>query len=137
MPSSNSDEAKLKTGVSAALALHRQGDHRGAVGRLKRLVKSHPASGAVYGVLGKVYFEQDKFGEAAKWFQKTTAVAPDSELASLGLFHSLWQSDRPSEALAEAGRFLAHAESAEYAMILRDLTVAGELAPRREPAGAA
>ena len=136
-PSTSSRDAALKGKLNAALAHGRDGRHQEGIDLLLALVATHPESGPLLGVLGKLYFEAGDLTAAAKWFRKTTQVSPDSELASVGLFHSLWNGRHRSPALAEAARFLAGHDSDEYSRILRELTVAGELSPRRQAAGAA
>ena len=137
MPLKTSTDAAVRTAVDNALKLGRAGQHQAATRGLLPLARHQPTSGAVRGVLGKLYFESGDFRRAAKWFRLATEVSPRSELASLGLFHSLWELNRRRAALAEMSRFLSVAECADYTAILHDLAVAGVLTLRREAAGAA
>lgn len=48
-------------------------------------------------------------------------LSPHSEMASLGLFHSLWRTDRTDAAFDEMRRFLKSNDSPHYRRLLRDL----------------
>ncbi len=114
-----------------------KGKHADAIAVLTLLVERHPDRGAVWGSLGKAYFEAGDFPAAAEAFGRTTVLSPSSELASLGLFHSLWKTGAGAAALVEMKRFLSVAPSAEYATLLCDLVVEGAISPRLAPAKAA
>lgn len=60
----------------------------------------------VYGVLGGIYFENDKLEIALHNYKKAVSLTPSSELASLGVFHSSWDLGKISEAINEMERFL-------------------------------
>ena len=137
MPSKTSTDPQLRAAVDTALKLGRAGRHREGTAALIPLARAHPQSGAIRGVLGKLFYESGDYRASAQWFRQTTRVTPTSELASLGLFHSLWNLNRHREALAEISRFLSVAECADYDAILHDLAAAGRLTLRRETAGAA
>jgi tetratricopeptide (TPR) repeat protein len=51
-------------------------------------------------------------------FQAAATISPQLDLASLGLFHSLWNLGRMTEALREACRFLAIKHDDDYRFIL-------------------
>ena len=137
MPFANSNNNGLRTGMNRAMQLRRQGRRREAVRILEGLASRHSRSAAVMGSLGSVYFELGLLAKAGKAFAQAIELNPKSEMASLGLFHSLWQQGARSEAFAEMSRFLSAAKSEEYTKLLRDLAVAGELAPKLTRAGAA
>jgi len=88
-------------------------------------------------MMGRAFFEIGDMAKAEDAFRRAVELNPKSELASLGLFHSLWEQQAASEAFAEMRRFLAVADSSEYKTLLRDMAVEGHLAPRLETAGAA
>ncbi len=135
MPLKNSNNGGLRRQFDRAVKLHRAHKTQEALAILERLAREYRKSAAVAGYLAGVYFGQDEFERAAKWFKCATDLAPKSELASLGLFHSLWNVGASTEAVAEMRRFLRVADSREYGKLLRDLTVEGRLVP--DLAGAA
>ena len=112
----NTDEA-----FSKALQLRDAGDLRGAVKLLRELSQTVYDSAALFAVLGGVYWELKELDEAIKCFVKATELAPRSETASLGLFHSLWQQGRESEALDECKRFMALSDSEDYRSIIAEI----------------
>jgi predicted Zn-dependent protease len=122
-----STDPALDRQLGAAIKANRAGQASRAIGMLKTLAAEYPKSAAVIGYLGGVYFEQERFADAEKAFRKTVALSPKSELASLGLFHSLWSLGRRHESFAEMRRLLTNVDSEEYKTLLRDLAVAGEL----------
>ena len=62
--------------------------------------------------------------------KRAVELSPRSELASVGLFHSLWDLGKVNQAFAEMRRFLRLSDSPEYSKLLRDLTVEGRLVPQ-------
>jgi predicted Zn-dependent protease len=88
---------------------------------LVELTTTHSSSASVFGLLGDVYWKLDSLDDAIRSFTRACKLAPDSELASLGLFHTLWESGRRNLALNEMERFLSRSHSAEYARLLREL----------------
>jgi predicted Zn-dependent protease len=137
MPIVNSSKDQLKTALDRCIKLIGQGKHREALRILQPLSRQHPRSAAVFGTLGRAFFEIGDMQKSREAFQSAVDLNPKSELASLGLFHSLWGRHATSEAFAEMRRFLSISDSSEYKTLLRDLAVNGHLAPRLEPAGAA
>jgi tetratricopeptide (TPR) repeat protein len=129
-PSTNSNSGSLRSLLDQAIRLRRAGRIEQAIVLLERLGREYPKSAAVAGYLGGAYFDLDQPTKAAKYFRRATKLSPRSELASLGLFHSLWSVDAIDAAFAEMRRFLKRADSKEYAKLLRDLAVEGRLVPQ-------
>lgn len=97
------------------------GDLVRALELIKPLHERMPEDRRVLGVLGGVLWRDGKPTEASECFRKVTVMSPRSELASVGLFHCLWQLGNLEEAKAEAVRLLSLQESAEYESILDEL----------------
>ena len=72
---------------------------------------------------------------AAKTLSAVAQENPDWELASVSLFHALWETGRIEAAFREMSRYLASHESWEYRTLRRDLTAEGFLVPAVGPAG--
>lgn len=123
----NSKETLVSCAIERAVASANRHDHAGAIRILLPWTKPKTLSATVSGLLGSAYFEKGEFARAAEWFMKTTQLSPASELASLGLFHSLWNLDDASAAFDEMQRFLSDHTSDEYQTLLRDLAVEGRL----------
>jgi predicted Zn-dependent protease len=137
MPIANSNKDQLKTTLDRSIKLIGRGKHREALRILNPLSRQHMRSAAVFGTLGRAFFEIGDMEKAGNAFRRAVDLNPKSELASLGLFHSLWGQEAASEAFAEMRRFLSMTDSTEYKTLLRDLAVEGHLAPRLHAAGAA
>ena len=54
-------------------------------------------------------------------YQRTVALSPQSELASLGLFHSLWNTGKHDEVFSEMRRFLSLSELEEYDRLIEGM----------------
>ena len=88
---------------------------------LLALADENADSAAIFGILGDVYWHLDSLHEAIRCFTRATELSPTSELASLGLFHTLWEAGQIRPALNEMKRFLSTSHSAEYARLLDEL----------------
>lgn len=88
---------------------------------LLKLEEENPRDLAIALVRAGVLLKMDKFQEASELFGKITRSRPDADLASRGLFHSLWKLGRYDEAFEEMKRFLSIADSEGYLELLGDL----------------
>ena len=104
-----------------AVRLKRQGNFKDALSVLRKLHRSAPNDASTCALIGEINWSQGKLGIAIRWLSKATREAPRSELASLGLFHVLWEANKEGLALAEMNRFLAISDSKEYRSILKGL----------------
>jgi tetratricopeptide (TPR) repeat protein len=115
-------DARLDGLINEALALKDKEDYRGAIAILSAAVKEYPVSAPVHGLLGDMYFcGLRQPAKAIPHYEKATQLAPKSERASLGLFHSLWKLDKVVEALEEMKRFQTISHSNDYAEILAEI----------------
>ena len=108
------DEAEIGPEFTRALALAGRGDRRAAAEILERLAAKFPHRPAILGVLGSVRLGLGEYERALECYRETAALCPAFDLASLGLFHSLWGLGRREEAFAEMRRFQSVASSEEY-----------------------
>jgi predicted Zn-dependent protease len=114
------EKAKIEPEFNRALEAWHDGDGDMAVQILKRLASKYPNRAFILGMLGAIYQSLDDNERAAGYFQQTASLSPKSELASLGLFHSLWQVGRRDEAMDEMTRFLSAASSEEYDLLIEE-----------------
>jgi predicted Zn-dependent protease len=110
-------DEEFKTLYAEAFGLKKARKFGEAKECLARLVLERPDYAPVRGVLAGVLFELNEFAAAAAEFRGTTRLSPNSELASLGLFHSLLRIGDRASAIAEMKRFTSLRESAEYASL--------------------
>ena len=110
-----------------AVALREAGD---AVAAMKILESIEAASRQhlnYWLVVGYTKKQLDDFEGAERAFREAVSLRPESELASRGLFHCLWNNGRSGDAdaeeraLQELGRFLSIADSEYYREIVQEL----------------
>ncbi len=104
----------------AAIQKRDAGDLPGCLSDLDRLAAENPENAGVAGTRAGVLFELGRFEEAAEGFRRAVELAPKSEIASLGLFHSLNRLCRKDEAKKEMERFQSIRASEEYERIRRE-----------------
>lgn len=56
----------------------------------ENLTTDYPQNATVFGLLASLYFLINEYEKSCLNFKKTIAISPKSGVASLGLFHSLW-----------------------------------------------
>lgn len=110
-----------------ALDLRHAGEFHDATSLLHGLLAAEAPStkhrAALFGELGGLYlFDLDDPSAAREWYQNAVELSPRSEMASLGLFHSLVGCDELLEALDEMRRFLTLQSSDEYRCLLREMS---------------
>lgn len=88
---------------------------------LTQLAQAEPRSTAVHVLLGDTLAQLGQWDEAVLVFRKAIGLNPDSETASLALFHCLWKHDDREQAFEEMKRYMAEHDSQEYKEILRGL----------------
>lgn len=119
MPNKLPASEKLKFARAKVLSKNR--DTAGVVAIMKELSVSNPESAKIRAVLANAYWDLGDLTAAAREFRKAVTLAPDFELASIGLFHCLWEQSRTDEAFQELKRFMAIADSEDYRQIITEL----------------
>jgi predicted Zn-dependent protease len=127
MAKSEDDYADIRADFDRALRLRDSGRIAEAEDILSRLVQQRPNLAAIHGVLGDIYDRQGKDREAVVCFRRAVALSPGSELASISLFHLLYQQGDLSGAFDEMKRFRRRGPSEEYNRLIEDLRL--ELPP--------
>lgn len=112
---SKRDEEKFRL----AQDLSRQGDLHGTLLMMKELVESNPDIGILRAGLANDYWDIGDIESAEREFKNAIALIPNSERASLGFFHCLWEQGKQDAALEELNRFMSLMDSDEYAEILK------------------
>ncbi len=113
--------------IDRAAALLQSGELREAERLLKLLAGGELYPGAGQLLLGRIYLQEERVEEAIACFSSLVKLLPESEAASLGMFHALWKAGRTDDAFAEMHRYLADHESWEYRRLCLDLKVEGIL----------
>ncbi len=104
-----------------ALTLRDQGATQRALEALLQLNDEFPNQPAILGMTGSLYWALQEFSLAREFYLLTTQLSPRSELASLGLFHSLWQIGAQEDALREMERLERLRPSEEYRLLRQEL----------------
>ena len=76
-------------------------------------------------MLGSLYWDSENLKDSIIAFRKATEIKLDSKKASLGLFHTLWESDKLEEAIDEMQRFMQVAQCDDYDNISKELQEKG------------
>ncbi len=92
-----------------------------AIHCLVRNANDFPKAPRLWGYLGFLYTEAGDDSKAAHAFRKTVTLSPHSEQASLGLFHSLWRTDKTNAAFDEMRRFVKSNDSPSYRKLIREM----------------
>ena len=114
---STSATPEFKGKLGQAIDLKNQERFAEAAQILEQLRESYPQSASVHALLGEVLWQQHGAAQAIPAFQRAVELAPTSELASLGLFHTLLETGDKQRALQEMNRFLSLSDSEEYEAI--------------------
>jgi predicted Zn-dependent protease len=109
-----------------AVSLKDNGDLPGARQVLEQLVSAKPESAGYHSYLGYLCWEEGLLDQAVTAFHRATELNPESETASLGLFHSLWEMGQKEEALEEMKRYLQIADCEDYRNILAEINAIPE-----------
>ena len=111
---------QLEADFEEAMQLRALGKIDAALVLLLELHKREPDSYAIAGTIAAMYWhELQDLGQALEWFRRTTILKPDSEGASIGVFHCLWELGDHDAAREELSRWLQHGKPpARYAEIL-------------------
>jgi predicted Zn-dependent protease len=101
--------------------LRDQGDADGAIRVLRQLIAEFPEKVAAYLIIGDILWDESKLAQASKQFRTATKRFPKSKIASLGLFHTLWQQSKTDAALDEIKRFQSVSFCSDYEEIINEI----------------
>lgn len=107
----------------AALADRDSGRPQLAIRKLKELSRRLKDSAAVRIVLADVQWSEGYLDKAFRTFAEAAKLKPDSEMASLGLFHVALELGKVEFAIREGNRFLAlKSPSGNYRKVVKAVT---------------
>jgi len=101
-----------------------KGDYAGAISTFQEAIRNSPRCSVAYWLLGGIYFAcLDDPRAAVPYFQKAVQLSPKTEIASLALFHALWDTDQTFDALEEIKRYqlLTNWSSKDYLEIMQEI----------------
>jgi len=108
-----------------ALLLRDSGDLAGAFDAFEQLRVKFPQDASVHGMQGGIARDLGMLHEAVALFKRATELAPVSEVASAGLFYSLFDMGHRDEAFSELRRYLSLVKIEKtrvYSILLRDFS---------------
>ncbi len=112
------EKNKLDSEFNSALDIWHGGDGDKAIKILKNLDTQFPNTPSILGMIGAIYFSLRDWKHSEYYFKRTIEISPKSELASLGLFHSLWEMKNLDKAFEEAKRFVSmNGYSSKYQLL--------------------
>jgi predicted Zn-dependent protease len=113
----------LKEKIKEARKAIARGDVEGGLRALCELAEEYPNNLGVQFAYATELFLLNRYAEAVSPFERVLRINPVHEWASLGLFHSLFKTDRWGDAVAEVRRFRdAGGESMEYRRLAKDIS---------------
>jgi predicted Zn-dependent protease len=113
--------ADYKSRFESANRLRKTGDAEGAIRVLRALVADFPKQAAAYLIIGDILWDEGRLPAAAAAFRVATTRFPKLEIASLGLFHTLWRQSKTDAAFAEMKRFQNISHSQDYKEIVDEI----------------
>lgn len=116
MPSN--EETIVRALLEQALTQSRKKQFEEAAVILRSAVKVFPSYSALWGTLGSMEFQLERWDAATKAFRETIRRSPLSEVASLGLFHASFKLGRERAAMNELKRFQSVSHSDAYERIV-------------------
>ncbi len=93
--------------LEKAIKLQNANRHKNALKILHTLESKYSKYSPLNGLIASSYYQTNDFEKSSKYFKKTLKLNPNSELASLGLFHSLLEIGKHKIAFTEMDRFLS------------------------------
>lgn len=102
---------KLDKKIEKILEKKEQGNYKGAIMEAEDLLQKYPDIDYLFGLVASMYFENEQFEKAAEQYKKAVEIFPTSQMASLGLFHSLWQLEQNDDAFEEMKRYMSISNS--------------------------
>jgi predicted Zn-dependent protease len=120
-------KSEFEKKFAEAMELKRHGSAQEANHLFSQLVCQRPDSVNLRCALAGTYRDLGEHDNARREFAKATELAPTMERASKGVFHSLWEMGRRSEAISEMKRFMSVADSMDYLEIQNELKEKGLL----------
>lgn len=113
---------KIEAMFDHAIELRDSGRLSEAVEKLNDILSMSPTRRApILGTLGHIHFRMKTLDKALECYKEAVDLSPTSELASLGLFHTLWNMGLVWDAYAEAKRFLSMRDSEEYFRMIEEM----------------
>jgi len=113
--------ADYKSRFETANRLRKEGDADGAIKVLRALVTDFPKQSAAYLIIGDILWDEGMLVAASAAFRVATKRFPKLEIASLGLFHTLWRQSKTDAAFEEMKRFQSISFCQDYKEIVDEI----------------
>jgi predicted Zn-dependent protease len=113
--------AVYKERFESANRLRKQGDSTAAIKLLRKLVADFPGKPAAYLVIADIFWDNGKLASSSRAFRTATRLFPKLQIASLGLFHTLWDQSKTDAAFREMKRFQAISCCCDYEEIVNEI----------------
>ncbi len=117
----NQFSEEAESTLNKAFALLNANRHKEALEIFLSLESHYANSSVLNGMIATCYYLSADYKNSEVYFRKTTLLNPKSELASRGLFHSLWSQGKFRKATDEMKRFLSSYEPVGYKILIEEL----------------
>lgn len=104
-----------------AIELRDSSQYKEALDLLNNLLIDGIHKSAIYGMMGSIFYDLNQYENSVRCYQNVLRINPESELASLGLFHSLFNLGKYKEAFNELDRYLNINEPKHYRITIQEL----------------
>jgi len=118
------NDQHIKDEFKRGIDLRNESNLKEAVSVFKNILEitpNHPKSAGIRTVLAGVYYDLGDHDNATLNFKKATKLSPKSEMASVGLFHSLVEIGEDDLAMKEIKRYLSDYPIDNYKYIIKEL----------------
>lgn len=115
------DDEIIERELARAQELRRTGRPQQALGLLLELQERAGDNVAVISQLAGLYFEQERYADAVRWYVRLLRIDPRCDGAAACMFSALLHLDKPIEAFEFVVRYAERGPSQEVRSILRDL----------------
>jgi predicted Zn-dependent protease len=107
--------------INEAFDLRQYKKYEEALNILMPLQKKYKSDSRITGTIATFFYELNDYKSSLKYFKKTTILNPASELASLGLFHSLIEMNNFDKAIDELKRYSNNNKIKLYKITIKEL----------------
>ncbi len=107
--------------MDKVFALRKKKFYSEGISLLKRMNKEFKNDKVILGLLGTLFYENNDYISSSKYFKKASELNPNSELSSLGLFHSYIEIGKITLGLKEITRFCKNNKPKLYRTTVKEL----------------
>jgi len=121
MPTSFKESQTYDNQLEEVFSLKAKAKFKEGISLLKQMNIKFKSDRKILGLLGTLFYQLEDYNNSSKYFKKASVVNPNSELSSLGLFHSYMELGKIMSALKEITRFCKVNSPQRYKITIQEL----------------